>query len=230
VQDFVYNEGMAGKERINIYIDGGNFHHLVLKKLGIDELDFEFDKFADFLAEDRKIVDMGKRFYIGTVREKIGDAQSKEAMARQTKLFTNLRLGDWEIKTSKLRMRTEKIIIDKRVADYKKIIQAGIQEINVNRMREKGIDVKLATDLIVGAIDNKYDTAVIVSSDTDLAPSIDWIRLRLKKKVEYVGFSINSLKIPQEKSTPSQGMITHSDIQRILVESDVKKFVKQKLF
>ncbi len=221
---------MAGKERINIYIDGGNFHHLVLKKLGIDELDFEFDKFADFLAEDRKIVDMGKRFYIGTVREKIGDAQSKEAMARQTKLFTNLRLGDWEIKTSKLRMRTEKIIIDKRVADYKKIIQAGIQEINVNRMREKGIDVKLATDLIVGAIDNKYDTAVIVSSDTDLAPSIDWIRLRLKKKVEYVGFSINSLKIPQEKSTPSQGMITHSDIQRILVESDVKKFVKQKLF
>lgn len=230
MQDFVYNEGMAGKERINIYIDGGNFHHLVLKKLGIDELDFEFDKFADFLAEDRKIVDMGKRFYIGTVREKIGDAQSKEAMARQTKLFTNLRLGDWEIKTSKLRMRTEKIIIDKRVADYKKIIQAGIQEINVNRMREKGIDVKLATDLIVGAIDNKYDTAVIVSSDTDLAPSIDWIRLRLKKKVEYVGFSINSLKIPQEKSTPSQGMITHSDIQRILVESDVKKFVKQKLF
>lgn len=230
MQDFVYNEGMAGKERINIYIDGGNFHHLVLKKLGIDELDFEFDKFADFLAEDRKIADMGKRFYIGTVREKIGDAQSKEAMARQTKLFTNLRLGDWEIKTSKLRMRTEKIIIDKRVADYKKIIQAGIQEINVNRMREKGIDVKLATDLIVGAIDNKYDTAVIVSSDTDLAPSIDWIRLRLKKKVEYVGFSINSLKIPQEKSTPSQGMITHSDIQRILVESDVKKFVKQKLF
>lgn len=61
------------KERICIFIDGGNFYHLVLKKLGVQELDFDFEKFVDFLANGREITQMGKRFYVGTVREKEGD-------------------------------------------------------------------------------------------------------------------------------------------------------------
>ncbi|MBI2098521.1 MAG: NYN domain-containing protein [Candidatus Wildermuthbacteria bacterium] len=214
-------------ERVQILIDGGNLHHLVLRKLGIQELDFAFDKFAEFLANGRAITEAGKRFYVGTVREREGDKRSKQAMSRQTTLFTRLRSSGWEIKTSKLRTRIEKVVIDDRVKNYKELLKKGVKEVEFERMREKGIDVKLATDAIVGAIDDKYDTAIIVSSDGDLVPAIDWIRLRQKKKVEYVGFSIAGQN--GDDTRPSQTLITHSDIQRILVASDLKPFIEQKL-
>jgi len=109
-------------ERICIHIDGGNFYHLALKKLGSSEKEFDFDKFVQFLAgEKRTVADFGKRYYVGTVREKEGDKRSKTAMAMQTSLFAKLKLTKWEIKTSKLRTRTEEIVIDQRVQDYKKI-------------------------------------------------------------------------------------------------------------
>lgn len=78
--------------------------------------------------------------------------------------------------------------------------------------------------MVVGAVDNQYDTAVIVSSDADLVPAIDWIRYRMKKKVEYVGFSLVDNIHPEEVTMPLQTMISKSDIQRILVASDLKKF------
>ena len=43
-------------ERVQIFVDGGNFYHLVLKKLGISENDFSLDDFAKFLANGREIV------------------------------------------------------------------------------------------------------------------------------------------------------------------------------
>lgn len=214
------------KEKIDILIDGGNFHHLVIKKLRIQENEFAFDEFVAFLANGRKIVKQGKRFYVGTVREVEGDIKSKEAMAKQTRLFTTLKSSGWEIKTSKLRTRIEKIKIDERVVNHRQILQKGIKEITIKRKREKGIDVKIATDLIAGAVDDKYDTAIVVSSDTDLIPALDWVKHRQHKKIEYIGFSIEATKTGGEDSRPSQGMITHSDIQRILVLSDLQPFVK----
>lgn len=218
------------KERINIFIDGGNFYHLVLKKLNTTELSFDFDKFANFIANGREIVAMGKRFYIGTVMEKEGDVRSKEAMSKQTTLFTKLKSNNWEIKTSKLRKRVEEIVIDDRVVDYKKLLEKGIRKIQHEKLREKGIDVKLATDLIVGAIDNKYDTAVIVSSDTDLVPAIDWIRNRIKKKIEYIGFSIPDENDTLKSTNPSLSLIAKTDIQRTLIVSDIKPFIQATLF
>ncbi len=77
---------------------------------------------------------MGKRFYTGTVREKEGDIRSKEAMAKQTSLFTVLRGNHWEIKTSKLQTRIEEISIDNRVVDYEKILKLGIKKIKFEKL------------------------------------------------------------------------------------------------
>ena len=142
-------------EKVSIFIDGANFYHLVLKKLGLEEGSFDFDKFANFLANGRTVSSHGKRFYVGTVREKEGDARSKKAMAKQTSLFTILKEAGWEIKTSKLKTRLEEIPIDSRVTDYQKLQGLGIKTITFERLREKGIDVKIATDLIVGAVGNQ---------------------------------------------------------------------------
>ncbi len=210
--------------RVQIFIDGSNFHHLALKPLGIQAIDFDFDAFATFLADGRVITENGKRFYIGTVREKEGDERSKRVMARQVKLFNQLKKTVWQIKTSKLRERTERVVIDERITDYQKIKSRGVTEIVYKTFREKGIDVKIATDLVAAALDDKYDTAILVSSDTDLVPMVDWIRFRLKKKVEYVGFSILDKSGNGNDVKPTQALISRTDIQRVLVESDIKKF------
>jgi hypothetical protein len=39
--------------------------------------------------------------------------------------------------------------------------------------REKGVDVKLAIDLVMKAIEDVYDVAIIASCDSDLNPAID---------------------------------------------------------
>ena len=217
-------------ERVSLYIDGGNFYHLVLKKLGLKEADFDFEGFAQFLANGRLLEERCKRYYIGTVREKEGDIKSKDAMSLQNSLFTRLISTKWEVKTSKLRERREKLVIDRRVEGHEKMWKVGINEVNFVRQREKGIDVKIVTDLFIGAIDNKYDTAIIVSSDTDLVPAIDSIRLRLKKKVEYVGFSIPNKKDPKNNTTPIVSMILRTDLQRTLIESDLRPFIIPKIF
>lgn len=54
--------------KVEIFIDGANFHHLVLKKIGVAEIQFDFSGFASFLADGRQFTEMGKRFYIGAVR------------------------------------------------------------------------------------------------------------------------------------------------------------------
>ena len=213
-------------ERISIFIDAGNFYHLVLKKLGLNEVEFNFEGFVNFIANGRQIIENGKRFYIGTVREKRDGHESTKAMSNQTKLFSELiNSGGWVIQTSKLRTRTEKIKIDDRVVNYQQILKSGIKEVIYKKSREKGIDVQLAVDLLIDAFDNKYDTAVIVSSDTDLVPAINVVRNHLGKKVEYIGFSIPMANL-YESTKPTQSMIGNSDIQRVLVESDLKPFFK----
>jgi len=227
-------------KRVSVYIDAGNFYHLVLKRIGISEVQFDFDRFVEFLSEGGKITDEGKRFYVGTVRQGKNNHESNHAMRNQTRLFTELSKTEppWNIKTSKLRTRIEKLNIDDRVESFQKLLDLGITEIKFSRSREKGIDVKIATDLIVGAVDDKYDIAVIVSSDTDLVPAIDWVRKRKQKTIQYVGFSFPEISkiidgekvILSESIKPTDNMIKNSDIQRILVETDVKKFIKEDLF
>ncbi len=218
---------MEKTERISIYVDGGNFYHLVIKKLNIRENEFDFSAFVNLLVDGRVVGENCKRFYKGSVREKEGDAQSKKLMSEQTKLFTTLKKEGWDIKTSKLRTRIEELVIDNRVVDYQRLNSLGIEKIQAERMREKGIDVKIATDLIVGAIDDKYDTAILVSSDSDLVPAIDWVRNRTKKKIEYIGFSIQDIEDANKSTKPLMMMFGKTDTQRVFSEIDMGKLIKQ---
>jgi len=80
--------------------------------------------------------------------------------------------------------------------------------------------------MIIGAMDDRYDSAILISSDTDLIPAVDIITRRFKKKVEYIGFSIVVDENNQNKNTkPSQGLISKTSLQRILVKSDILPFV-----
>jgi len=47
----------------------------------------------------------------------------------------------------------------------------------------KGDDVHLAHDLLIGAFDNLYDVAIILSGDADFIPVIKTLKERFKKRV-----------------------------------------------
>ena len=46
------------------------------------------------------------------------------------------------------------------------------------RAQEKGIDTALAIDFVAKAVDGDYDLGVIVSTDTDLLPALEFVRTR----------------------------------------------------
>ena len=43
------------------------------------------------------------------------------------------------------------------------------------REREKGVDVAMAIDFVCMAIDDYYDVGILVTTDTDLLPALDYV-------------------------------------------------------
>jgi len=79
--------------------------------------------------------------------------------------------------------------------------------------KEKGVDVKLATDLLLGACQDKYDTAFVVSSDSDLIPAIGGSQT-LGKIITYIGF----------KHQPSYALLQACRRSILLTKDDLLPF------
>lgn len=178
------------QEKVAVYIDGSNFYHYLKdKEIALPKGKvFNFEKFIDFLIGDRLCV--SKRYYTGIFQNIDRTQKSAELVAGQQKFLQNLVNGGFDIKRGRI------------------LYDSG-------RPREKGTDVKIAVDLIVGAVDDIYDTAILTSSDTDLIPALKYINYK-KKKIEYIGFS----------HAPSFGIQKHVHLSRLLLQSDINKFVE----
>lgn len=182
------------REKVAVYIDGSNFYNYLKDK----EIDFprgtkfDFKKFVDFLSGERECV--SKRYYTGIFRNVDGSEKSKQLVKGQQKFLSNLENDGFIIKRSRI------------------IYDSG-------KIREKGTDVKIGIDLVIGAIDNLFDTAIIVSSDTDLIPAIKYIKFK-NKKLEYVGFSHD----------PSFGIQKYANFSRLLLPQDIENFKEKNLF
>ena len=84
--------------------------------------------------------------------------------------------------------------------------------------REKGVDVRIAVDLVSLACDGKLETAILCSSDSDLQPAIKEIKDR-KTEVVYLGFENN----------PNKGLAYTANRTILLRNSEVlASFDKQK--
>ena len=183
VQGFYF---MGQREKVILLLDGSNFYHR-LKELEIEDLlSFNYQKFTEWLAEEQRIVE--REYFIGAIREEIGNLKSKELMSAQTKLFTNLKKQNWKI-----------------LLGY--LLKIG------DKYHEKGVDVKIAVEMLIGAYENLYDRVILISSDTDLLPAIEKVK-KLGKKIEYVGFS----------HKPSFAMIRHASLTKLLTKKDLTPF------
>jgi uncharacterized LabA/DUF88 family protein len=182
------------KERAAVYIDGSNFYNY-LKDGEVNfpnGVKFDFKNFVDYLVGNEREC-ISKRYYTGIFRNFDGSKKSQELVSGQQKFLTNIEKDGFVIKRGRI------------------MPIGGVY-------KEKGTDVKIAVDLIVGAEKDLYDTAILVSSDTDLIPAIRHIKYK-NKKLEYVGFA----------HAPSLGIQKYANFSILLLPKDIEKFKEKRL-
>lgn len=175
------------KNRIFIAIDGSNFYYK-LKKLGFKNLSkFNFEKFTSYLASQEKRPSKLNGYYIGIVREEVGNPKSIELKKGQDKFLAKLAKQPFTIKRG-----------------Y--ILKSGREYF------EKGVDVQIAVDMCMKAARDEYDQLILVSSDTDLIPAIREVK-SLRKTVEYVGFG-NSPSFALIRFSDTRRLLLKEDLQK----------------
>ena len=151
------------KERVSIFIDGSNFYHSTAKK----GKRVNFQKLIDELVGNRELINVF--YYVAPL-----DIEANEDKYWSHQRFIN-----------KLRQILKFKVV---LCTLKKIKIDGKKYIYV----VKGDDVKLSNNLLMGAVDNLYDTAIVISGDEDFIDSIEIVRKRYKKSVGNAYFSRSS--------------------------------------
>lgn len=148
-----------GVERISIFIDGSNLYHS-LRALHVDKIDFQ--KLVNVLRKERLLISV---FYYNAPLDISID---KKKYWEQQKFFYILR-----------KLPGFNVVLSRRKRFKKQDGSFGYEV--------KGDDVYLAIDLVSGAYENLYDTAIIVSGDEDFVPAIQKVK-KLGKNVENAYF------------------------------------------
>lgn len=149
-------------ERIVIFIDGSNLYHIV-KNLLLDKKanDFDFQKFADYLSGERKLV----RIYYYNVP--LDRRKGEEGYIKQQKFFDKIqRIPKFTFVLCRMQ---------KKKSNNKIVYEA------------KEDDIHLAVDMVKLAYNDAYDTAILVSSDGDFVPAVQAVKEK-GKNVENIGF------------------------------------------
>ncbi len=166
--------------KIILFIDGENFINKVedvLKDEGIDKrkIDIALIDLDQLFKEALKRFDISRKiFYAAKLHiHPETKKKSEELISFQRKLRNNLIKYDFEFVLAG-NVRAQKV---------------GSRLV----FREKGVDVRIAVDLVSLACDGKLETAILCSSDSDLQPAIKEIKDR-KTEVVYLGFENNPNK------------------------------------
>ena len=122
--------------------------------------DLQFDKFGVKLANGRDL----RRIYYYNIRQE--SERHPDQVREQEKFLASLHdMAYMEVRLGIIKQRGEEMV-------------------------EKGVDVMLATDLVVKALRDQYDTAIVVSGDGDFFPAFQAAR-DAGKHVEVAAFEAN---------------------------------------
>lgn len=163
-----------------LFIDGENFLHKVeeiLKKEKVNKtkVDLTSIDLNKLLKEPLKGFDIERKiFYVARLHfHPETKKKSNELITFQRKLRNNLISQGFEF-TIAGNVRAQKV--------GNKIV-----------FREKGVDVKIAVDLVSFSCNKTLETAILCSSDSDLQPAIAELKQR-SVEVVYLGFETNPNK------------------------------------
>lgn len=129
------------------FIDGSNLYHSLRQHYGRTNIDFV--ELCSRLANGRDLV---RAYYYNAA---IDQQRDPERYANQLRFFDRMR----RIPRLEVRLGTLVYRADPEVPPY-----------------EKGIDVRIATDMLTHAFRANYDVAILVSGDTDFADAIQAVK------------------------------------------------------
>ncbi|WP_029551717.1 NYN domain-containing protein [Thermocrinis jamiesonii] len=153
-------------EKVAVFIDGSNIFHAI-RQLNIK---IDYTKLVDFLKEDRRLI---RAYFYGAVPQEKDlkkNTPEWESYLRQKRFLEELSLQGIKVKTANLRRLPSGEFI------------------------EKEVDIMLATDMLSLAYKNVYDTAILVSGDSDFSYTVEEIQ-SLGKRVENASFKKTSSHI-----------------------------------
>lgn len=191
-----------------LLIDGENFKgkiRSVLKPTKPDkaeraawhEYDFKglLDKVLKDLSIDRKV------FYFARIKEHDESKdKSKQLIEEQRQLKTHLEKQGFEV------------ILSGRVRGQ---MEDGERGKKILVFKEKGVDVKIAVDMVSLACDKKVKEIILGSSDSDLQPAIKEVRDR-KVNCVYLGFEVQ----------PNKGLSYTTSRTILIRNSEILEFEK----
>jgi len=179
--------------RAFIFIDGNNFY-FKLRELATQLngkfhlMNFDFYGFAKNLVNTNILA--GVHYYIGALKHQRNNSKSTQMYSDQQKLLAKLKTQGINTTLGHIIQHPDK------------------------SFHEKGVDVRLAVEMIRFARENKYDIAYLLSSDTDLVPAVEEVHA-FGKKVYYVGTATGQ----------SFGLTKVSDNVLLLRPSDIQQFL-----
>ena len=144
-----------------VIFDGSNFYHKA-KHLApeIHLTNFNYKKLGELVTSSKN---SDIEYCVGEIKiYKNANSKTQGLYAGQQTLFYNLELQGISIK---------------------KGFMMKIKDV----YHEKGVDVRIATDIVRGALKNEYDICYLISSDSDLLPAIE-TAIEDGKKIVYVAF------------------------------------------
>lgn len=149
----------------NVYIDGFNLHYGCLRGTPYRWLDLA--SLCRLLLPTHFIQRI--RYFTALEEARPDDPQRpqrQQTYIRALETIPNLSVHYGQFLTSIVSMRLERPLPD------------GSTTARVIKTEEKGTDVNIASHLLVDAFDGEFDTAVVVSNDSDLAPAIRFAKER----------------------------------------------------
>ena len=192
-----------------LFIDGRNFIDKIRfaidpgRKREIDFSTYDFDGLINQALADVKID--RKLFYLGRlIKHPETTKKSENLIEKLRKLKTHLERQGFEV------------IITGRVRGHLEKCSMGHETLT---FKEKGVDVKIAVDLITLAYDRELKTAVIGSSDSDLQPASAEVKKRDIERI-YLGF----------EAIPNKGLTFTTNRTILIRNSEVLKFIGKSSF
>ena len=152
--------------RVAVFVDGSNLYFAVRDGLHRQD-NIDVEKLASKLTKGRQLV----RIYYYHVPRLEGESEA----ARRHQAFLN-RLGYVDY----LQLRLGRIV--PRLVKLR--CQSCGKDIEYTTHIQKGVDTRIAIDMVGLALLDAYDVAILVSGDADLAEAVNFIKEHTRKYVE----------------------------------------------
>ncbi|MGC8852405.1 MAG: NYN domain-containing protein [Hydrogenobacter sp.] len=150
-------------ERVVLFIDGSNLFHAI-RYLNVK---IDYQKLVEFLTESRRLI---RAYFYGAIPQEKDVKKNTpewESLMRQRRFLEELSLMGIKVK------------------------MANLRKLPSGEYVEKEVDIMLATDMLSMAYMDAYDTAVLVSGDSDFSYTVEEVQ-RIGKRVENASFKRTS--------------------------------------